>query len=684
MRYLDREGLSRCGDALYLLALGVEYDQLLPDPLPTFHPLDTIITGPLSAHRWAYLPPYVQVEVVPDDISLLRVSPLVHSLRMRGLPTSYAKKAPGPKSKNYQSYLEAKQWAGKVETVVEMGKSEVPFEVVRDPQRAIEVINSLRNKLYVIDYETEGDRIEAAALADDKMSWLLRGNALRALPELRSLLVSTPGIAHSAIYEYEITAKNSLGTLEPTHMAPLYDTRVMHWLLTNKPGRNRLKPMVRELLRRDCLDFRDIVPRGSAIEDVPDGLLGQYAAAGDARNTYDLFNLLRERLEAEDLWDLYNTIERPLTPILAEMGMAGLEVSVQEVERLVVHYVKETKALEDALRYIGFRGQVSHPDDIARWFYGDLGIPIVQMTDSGSRGSVDKKVLELIKDKHPAVPVYMAHQKGTKLLQGFLLPMLSKGGSLRFSLQQTSTRTGRLSCSAEIDQEDNKTEGMNIQQLPLIVRKAIVAPEGQLFFVRDFSQIEPRIMAEMSQDPTMVEAYKRGEDLYLSVGARLGKKDPKSIRQDLKVYFLASVYGDYNKYSQQILRTFPVLDGFRQQVIKEVREHGAVYSMAGRRRVIPQISSRDPATKHKAEREAVNAVIQMTGADLMKLAMLPSHPFIKSLGGMMRETVHDELGGTWPIEAERYSAELDELMTTNPYVRLKVEGKSGRSWGDAK
>lgn len=681
VRYLDKDGLSYGYSAAYIKALNLQYDKELTDPLE-IRADDVVITGPFLAHRWSYLPRTVEVQIVPDGGELKRTPALVHAVNELKLPKSYLKSPPTPKAKKYTEYQQAVSWAESHYVDPWTGKSEFPYELIQDGYRAGEVLSSLQGKLYAIDYETDGfdGPIVGVALADKDMSWYITGRGLVALPGVIDLLKSHAGIAHNSSYEYRTTARNSLYQTLPTDIVPLYDTQVLNWVITSKPGTSRLKVLAHDELGRTVLTFEDVVPPGTDIKTIDPDRVARYAAAGDARNTYDLFLKLRERALAEGLWRVYNEIERPLTPVLAELELYGFPVDLDEVQRITQEYVVKRARLRKSLAYLGCPMPIT-PDGVAHWFYNELKLPVLKMTDSGSRGAVDSPTLEELKKtiSHPALSTYAAYQDTVGILTKFCFPLLKANSDTVFpQIRQTSTRTGRLSYKEP-----------NLQQMEPRVRKALTAKQGMVLFSSDYSSEEPRIASVVANDFKMQEDFRQGRDPYLSLGVELGmsENEAKAKRQALKVNFLAWMYGQASEYAARLSEARPDFVRWRQSVIQVAHDTGAAYTLEGRRRLLPEIWYRDPRIQAKAEREAINMPIQGTAADIGKLGLPLVFKLIKKLGVQPQMiAIHDEVVGLWTPDMEReYGAQRDALLVDcYPKVPLKIETHAGRNWYEAK
>lgn len=734
VRYLDLPGLSPSSTPeqalIYASALGLVWDST--DIPPILNLGDKVLTGPWGSPKWTWLPKHIPVEIVPDGGKITRTDPLSFELKKRGLdkkrpvlPTLPRPNKKTPREQQiatyearlakYEAYQAAISEAEAKPTSIQMGDGPLPYELITDPVRAEETINSFHGRLFAYDYETTSRRAEEAkilgvALSNESENFYIAQEGLRALPALASLLTdpTCQPIAHGSKYEYKVSKAN-MG-LEPIDMIPAYDTQVLHWLAYNSYD-NGLKEVTRRLLDRDVLEFDDIVTNGATMESLhndPEGihLVARYAAAGDSRNTYDLYPLLRSKLEARNAFHIYTEHEMLLTPVLAEMELAGMYLDRNRLREMLVEYSLQMTSLEANLRYLGFRGNLGSDEDLARWFYDELGFTKLKVTKSG-RGKMDKATLSMLnlQEPHPEITIYLAWSVAEKLVNTFLLPRYESGLDwFTFSIQQTSTMTGRLSSS-----------NPNIQNWPSKVRDIIVPPPGHPDWkigARDYNQIEPRIGAVASGDPRMLEAYAVGGDPYIELGRDMGFDEQKLITKEkatrtiVKAAFLGVImYGGGSSKLQEIAARDgvvltlahareiqaraqsqrPEFMAWRQERIEYTRTTGEAPDLWGRYRLIPAIWSKDPEIRSEAERQTVNMVPQGTSAGIIKPAMPKVHRLLKQNGFWLFNQVHDEV--VYPIteQAENdLGPELDRLMTENPLLPLKVEPAIGSTWLEAK
>lgn len=685
MIYLDRNGLSpNCSDT-YIAAIGAAYDS---DQLPNrFAVNDTLITGPFT--DWSWLPNWVNIRILPDNTEVKRSSPIAYALRQAKLPASYKSKPPAETNKNYDRYQEAMEWARQHSFLsVVVGEADFPYAEVTDGQEARELFLRLHD--FAFDFETlPNGQIDSVQVATEKMAWYIRDDGLRALPILREVISRQRGtvVAHGAKFEYKVVAQNSLGTFEPTECTPWHDTMIMNWVYTSQNFGNDLKSMTERYLKRSVLRFEDVAPDKN-IGNTPLPLRIRYAVA-DPRNTFDLYRYLEPKLKEHNLWYVYNEIDKPLVPVLAEMEMTGMNIDRQELERITLIWQEQEKAYAGSLRELGYNGSITSADQIAEWFYTKIGLPIMAKTASGKRGAVDEKTLLLIYDQHPAIPVYLAWSEANKLLSTFLLPLQeSNSSAVTYNLMQTSTKTGRLSCTDP-----------NMQQIPVSIRSLFVPPPASEFHDPDFSRIEPRIAAVASGDEKMLKDFRNDVDIYVELGKAMGMTNYRLV----KSIYLGSMYGAMAfKIQEQALRdglhisvgdAAKSLDALRQakpdffrwreHVIQQTRETGESRSLYGRRRIMSDVYSSNPLIREAAEREAVNMVIQGTAADICKIAMLKVRPMIREAGGRLHMQVHDELLYSLPIGYDSQAAQINEEMARNDLVPLAVKSKKGSNWLEA-
>lgn len=713
MHYIDKEAFH----PMALIALGVDgYSSDIPD-LPAAG--DVIYTSPFNAHKWSWLPKFVLVKTLPDDTEVPRMTPLEWKLKQE-FPsnTTYKKAPPTQRSPNYTRYVECVQWATShtYGDRISIGEADYEYSIVTDPDEALDVLRTVDRDWFGFDYEYDPNQvIIGLGLANKAHSWYLEGDGLRAaMGHIPTLLMSPKKVAHYAKAEYKVTDLNTLGRVKPTDYPPFYDTNTTSWVLTSRVGGHDLKGLTEQHLKRTVLRFDDVAPDGD-LRNTPPELRARYASA-DPRNTLDLLlGVFKPELEKEGLWRVYDEIERPLTPVLVEMEMPGLHINRKRLGEMVDHYSRLAKNYAGALKALGYKEEIT-PDKIAHWFFDELGLPVFAKTQK--RPSVADPVLNRLRPYHPAIEVYQAYQESTKFLSTFLLPVWTSGDDrISYSLSQTSTRTGRLSCTAaagDPEKGDEKGEGTNMQNWPLIVRE-IIEPEDTdeyEFVSADYSAVEPRIAATDAPEPRMLADFMAGVNPYISLGGDLGFDPVKVADKSSHAYkvakttFLAWLYGgsgfkmaeicardgvhltpeECDSYASRLRSSRPALVAWRERILQQTRATGGSRTMFGRRRLIPQIYSPDPSMRLEAERWAINVVPQGTSADLIKLAMATVSGLSRGIGRHARLAmqVHDELDFILPKGFDTYEIEKGMTETGRELgIPLAVSVARGANWMEA-
>lgn len=737
MRYLDVPGVSPSSPPdlglRYAESLGVTWDAVGVD-VATLRPGDTIVTGPWG--QWGWLPRWLHIEVIPDHTKPKREDPLLWYLHAHDIPVGLRTKPPGPRSKWYPAWQECQQWLSTVVASLpeptgnlSITGSYAPYSVVTDPHEAVDVIRGLHGRPYAWDFETNGldprgiTRV-GVALADANHSWWITDVAfteptLRALAEL---LLDPASEQRGSNLKFDAKVmwgqtRQWVKPVWPLMLSPIYDTQIMAWILqagTQYTYSNDLKSLAKRYLGREVLALDDV---GGPEEFWNQSYDTQaiYAAAGDARNSYDLVDYLRTALREHDLWDVYIQIDQPIIPVLAEMEIEGLRIDRKRLLEITKDFTVWSNDVVSELQSLGFRGSMTNDNHIAKFLYDELGLPILVRTEKTDRGSVAIPVLQrlyLMRDTDPvvaanarAVELTLEFAEVDKGLSTFCIPPLSRPGDMLYErFAQTSTVTGRLA---------GPTMQVPGHGRRAVLREVYVAPDGCELHDSDYAQIEPRLGAHHSKDERMLRDFREGRDVYMSLGADMGmditdKHDPR--RQNLKTVYLADMYivrppqiqtialrqGTYiplalaAEYQAGIHRARPGFFEWRDALIADARYHRAVRNMSGRRRVANDLNAIDPGSRAAAERETSNFPEQSGAGDILKLAMPGLQRLARSAGGSLVNAVHDELVDyTRELSVSQrteYLAETARIMTgvVDLDVPLLVESGYGRTWKDAK
>ncbi len=399
---------------------------------------------------------------------------------------------------------------------------------------------------------------------------------------------------------------------------------------------------------------------------------------------YELNELLRPEIDRRGLRQLYDDIELPLAGVLARMEHTGIRVDPVELGRLSALLETDIARLTGEIHSIaGHEFNISSPQQLGKILFEEMGLPAPVRYGKGKTISTAADVLENLAPEYPIVRKVLDYRQLTKLKGTYVdaLPALidPETGRLHTSFNQTGAATGRLSSS-----------NPNLQNIPIKtelgreIRAAFVPREGWNLVVADYSQIELRLLAHMSGDPVLVEAFRNGEDIHTRTAAEVMGVPPmlvtKEARNNAKAVNFGIVYGissfglatnlgisrkEADLYIKSYFERYAGVKRFIDATIAKTRETGIARTMFGRERPIPDMNSRNPNARGFAERTAVNSPIQGTAADLIKLAMVRID---KALGGMRSKLllqVHDELVLEAPPE------EVDEVKGL---VKREMEG----------
>jgi DNA polymerase-1 len=725
---------------LYADVLGAEYDQDVTDLLSvTWQPGDVAVVGPWTDPSW--LPAWVSIEVLPDDTPpSTRDEPLSVALRESGCPVGLRNDPPKtPRSQYWERYWEAVRWAERARVSISAQSSDVailqhtgrvPCEIVTEGGRAVDIVRSLHGRPFGWDLET--DSLVAAdvsrvgiALSDGAQAWWLtdRATDMTALHALTELLRDSAGQPRGSNLKYDLGVLHAL-TSAPLHeFAPQHDTQIKAWLADPTGYQYGLKHLTRKYLKQDVLELDDV---GGPLEfwNQPHDLQALYAAQGDAANSYDLVDMLDDKLASLGLTALYDRIEAPVIPVLAEMELAGITVDRARLTELFDEYMVWMHSILDDLHALGFDGNPNADAVVARWLYGQppsgLGLPMLERTPSGKQGSVKGDVLrqlyvQLRSDaaaarEARAVKLLLDWSEVEKAMNTFLVPPMESDVSVVHpTISQTAAKTGRLAFRRP-----------NMQQVPARGRRAeirglYVAPDGCDVVDADYAQIEPRLGAHFSHDPLLVNTFKTGGDVYQQLGLRmgfpldtLGKHSDR--RTNIKTTYLADQYGtsplkivlialkdgieltvsEARDTQRGIHEASPAFYSWRESQVALARRNGFVRDILfGRRRNVGGLHAVDPGTRDATAREVMNWNQQAGAGGILKGALPAVAALFREAGGHLNNTVHDEVVGYVPHmpTAERavFEHELAKAMCwVELSVPLVVEIGWGTSWLTAK
>jgi DNA polymerase I len=432
------------------------------------------------------------------------------------------------------------------------------------------------------------------------------------------------------------------------------------------------------------------------------------AAEQQAETTLALFNILRPQVERAGLLPVYHQIDLPLAPVLAQIEEFGIRIDTEVLAALSKRLDFEIEQIANQVYdTAGKTFNINSPQQLGKVLFEDMGLPSRVKTGKGKVISTAADVLESLAVNYPVARLVLDYRQLMKLKGTYVdaLPLLIRPatGRLHTTFNQTGAATGRLSSS-----------NPNLQNIPIRtevgreIRAAFIPDQGWDLITADYSQIELRLLAHMSKDAVLVDAFTRGEDIHTRTAAEVFHVGPLHVdahmRRSAKAVNFGIVYGqtpfglaqqlgiDRKEAELYIRRYFERYSGVREfidKTIEEVRQSGSASTLFGRRRPIPDMHSRNPSARGFAERTAVNTPLQGSAADLIKLAMIRIQKRIEEakMQSRMLLQVHDELIFEAPPSEtaelkDLVKAEMESVYETN--VPLVVEVSSGPNWRDAK
>ena len=494
------------------------------------------------------------------------------------------------------------------------------------------------------------------------------------------------------------------------HLAgPMWDTMIAHYLIQPELHHN-MDYMAEIYLNYQTIHIDELIgPKGKnqkSMRSLPPSQVYEYAAE-DADITLRLKNKLEPELKKYECEDLFYNIEMPLMPVLAEMEMNGVCLDTESLAETSKQFTTRMNEIEARIYELaGQQFNIASPKQVGEILFEKLKIVEKAKKTKTGQYVTSEEVLQQLRNKHEIVADILEHRGLKKLIGTYIdaLPKLinPRTGHIHTSFNQTITATGRLSSSDP-----------NLQNIPIRgedgkeIRKAFIPEPGCLFFSADYSQIELRVMAHLSKDENMVEVFREGKDLHAATAANIYKKPieevtrderTKSKRANFGIIYGITVFGlaerlDIPRDEAKMLidgyfATFPQVHDYMEKSKEVARQKGYVTTLFGRRRYLPDINSHNATVRGFAERNAINAPIQGTAADIIKVAMIHIHQRFQAEGikSKMILQVHDELNfSVYPEEKEKVEhIVLEEMQKAFPLsVPLVADSGFGQNWLEA-
>lgn len=582
--------------------------------------------------------------------------------------------------------------------------------------RSAEEVSGLAKKLstsrgFVVDTETE--RLGARTNALHGVSVALEeGRAFyvpaQFVPLLKPVLerVDIPKFGHNLKYDLEVFRRVEI-TLHPVS----FDTMLASYVLAPGTRAHDLDTLSFTLLGREKIPINSLIGKGKdqrAMSKVPLEDVAEYSCE-DADMTLRLVHYFSKALAGEPrLRSVFTEIEMPLVPVLAHMELAGVKLDKPSLTRMRTGVGRSLRAL--AAKIVALAGEpfnINSPVQLREILFSKMRLPTVGIGRTQSGLSTAAEELEKLRGAHPIIPALLEYRELAKLKSTYLdaLPALIDAvtGRVYTSYNQTIAATGRLSSSEP-----------NLQNIPIrtelgaTIRTAFIAERGRRLVAADYSQLELRLAAHIAQDRAMQAVFRRGGDIHTETAAIAFHVAPERVtkaqRRQAKALNFGVLYGmgaqafaraadislsEAQRFIAEYFQTYRGIAEYMEEAKVAAATQGYVETLAGRRRYLPEIASRNPQVRGEAERMAINHPIQGTAADILKKAMIKIYAYMAAgtppfSGAQMTLTVHDEL--VFEVQSGKEQAVGRAVQTLMEGVErlsvpLVVEVRSGKNWG---
>ena len=594
-----------------------------------------------------------------------------------------------------------------------LDKDKVDYQLIENKEdRDIFIQKLLTSEKFALDTETTGiDPIDAELVG---MSFSLKENhavyipipenreeALSIVSEFKEALENEQSLKIGQNIKYDMIVLQNYGV---KLKGKIFDTMVAHYVLQPEL-RHNMDYLAEVYLNYRTIHIDELIgPKGKNQKNMRDLSPEQVYlyACEDADITFQLKEKLEHALRKEGAEKLFYEIEMPLIPVLVNIETNGVLLDTEALKVSSMHFTEKMQEIEREIFVLAEEEfNVSSPKKVGEILFEKLKIVEKAKKTKTGQYVTSEEVLEGIRHKHDIVEKILEYRGLKKLLSTYIdaLPQLinPKTGRIHTSFNQTVTATGRLSSS-----------NPNLQNIPIRddngkeIRKAFIPDEGCLFFSADYSQIELRIMAHLSEDKNMIDAFLSGYDIHAATAAKIYKVDISEVTSDMRrkaktanfgiiygisVFGLAERLNVERKEAKELIEgyfaTYPKVKEYMEKSIKKAQENEYVETIYHRKRFLQDINSRNSIVRGYAERNAINAPIQGSAADIIKVAMINILDRLEreNLKAKMILQVHDELNFSVPVEEKERIEEVVIEEMERAY-RMHVPLKADFGWGE--
>lgn len=595
---------------------------------------------------------------------------------------------------------------------------DVDYQLIDTEEKRTKILQKLlTTEILAIDTETTGTEPMNAELvgmsfsdAENRAYYVPvpaeREEALKIVNEFRPLFENEKSMKVGQNIKYDMIILRNYGVQVK---GELFDTMLAHYVLQPEL-RHNMDYLAEIYLHYQTIHIDELIgARGKnqkSMRDLPPEEVYRYACE-DADVTLKLKNVLEKELKAQGADHLFREIEMPLVPVLAGIESNGVLIDTEALKQSSAYFTRRLQEIEkEVYDLAGETFNISSAKQVGEVLFDKLRIVEKAKKTKTGQYVTSEEVLQGYRGKHDIIGKILEYRGLKKLLGTYVdaLPQLinPRTGRIHASFNQAVTATGRLSSS-----------NPNLQNIPIRdedgkeIRKAFIPDEGCEFFSADYSQIELRIMAHLSEDPNMIDAFLSGHDIHAATAAKIYKVDITEVTADMRrraktanfgIIYGISVFGlaerldvprpEAKELIDGYFETYPRIKEYMDKSIQVARENGYVETIFHRKRFLPDINARNSVVRGYAERNAINAPIQGSAADIMKVAMARIYQRMQSnnLKAKMLLQVHDELNFSVPKAEKELLQKIVTEEMENAYlmhVPLKADFGWGKNWLEA-
>ena len=571
--------------------------------------------------------------------------------------------------------------------------------------------NILTKEIFSLDTETTGTDPIRAELVGMSFSFkenqafyvpvpANRDEAQKIINKFKSVFENEKTVKVGQNIKYDMLVLSNYGVEIRGRM---FDTMIAHYVL--QPELHHGMDYLAEVyLKYETIKIEELIgPKGKNqknMRDLPPSAVYKYACE-DADVTLKLKHILEKELKEQGVEALFEEIEMPLVPVLAYMERNGVRIDTAALKETSLHFTARMQQIEKEVHELaGMEFNIASPKQVGEVLFDRLKIVEKAKKTKSGQYVTSEDVLESLRGKHEIVGKILEHRGLKKLLSTYIdaLPQLinPQTGHIHTSFNQTVTATGRLSSS-----------NPNLQNIPVRnedgkeIRKAFIPEDGCEFFSADYSQIELRIMAHLSQDPHMIEAFQKGQDIHAATAAKIYKTDLEHVSREqrskaktanfgiiygISTFGLAERLNVERKEAKELIdgyfANYPHVKEYMDESIRVAREKGYIETIFKRKRYLPDINSRNAVVRGYAERNAINAPIQGSAADIIKVAMIRIYRRFREEGiqSKMILQVHDELNFS-VVPAEKEKVQQIVISEMEAAYKMKAPLRADYGWG---